>query len=205
MKTALSAFAALLCTVIMLNSCTISKSSTAAEKPALETPNETTSASCFIHLKDGTIKQFKTLKLVTGIMTSPHLLADNKEVINGKDIIAYQNQKHYAVSSKILTSTKNGTVAAETLPGFAVKVISGKLNVYCRKYYNGTNTGEEYFLQSGNDGYIVSYTKAVLKNMIKEDAKAMEYFNSKAKVSAKAKKILTAVKIYNDGPMMTKN
>jgi len=205
MKTAISACTMLVCTVFMLNSCTVSKNSIEVQKADIKTPNETTSASCFIQLKDGTIKQFNTLKLVTGIITTPHLLGDNKVVINAKDIIAYQNHKHYAVSSKILTSTKNAAVAAETLPGFAVKIISGKLNVYCRKYYNGTNTTEEYFLQNGNDGYIISYTKAVLKSMLKEDAKALEYFNSKTKISPKSKKILTAVEIYNNGQLMTKN
>lgn len=205
MKTALPAFAVLVCTAMMLTSCTISKNSVDVQQPEPEAPNEPTSASCFIQLKDGTIKQFKTLKLVTGIMTSPHLLGDNKEVINGKDIIAYQNNKHYAVSSIILTSTKHATVAAETLPGFAVKVLSGKLNVYCRKYYNGANTAEEYFLQSGNDGYIIAYSTTVLKSLIKEDAKALEYFNSKSKVSPKSKKMIAAVEIYNNGQMMTKN
>jgi hypothetical protein len=205
MKTALPAYAVLFCIVIMLNSCAVSKNSIAVQKADTEIPNETTSATCFIQLKDGTIKQFKTLKLVTGILTSPHLLADNKEVINGKDIIAYQNHKHYAVSSQILTSTKKSAVAAETLPGFAVKVLSGKLNVYCRKYYNGSNTADEYFLQTGNDGYIVSYSNAVLKSMIKEDTKALEYFNSKIKVTPKSKKILAVVEIYNNGQLMTKN
>ena len=133
------------------------------------------------------------------------MLGDNKEVIDGKDIIAYQNHKHYAVSSQILTSTKKSVVAAQTLPGFAVKVVSGKLNVYCRKYYNGTNTTDEYFLQHGDDGYIVSYTKDVLKSIIKEDNKALEYFNSKAKVTPKIKKVLAVVEIYNSGQMMTKN
>lgn len=205
MKTALPAYAVLLCTVIMLNSCTVSKNSTVVQKADTETPNETFAANCFIQLKDGTIKQFKTLKLVTGVLTTPHLLADGKAVINGKDIMAYQNNRHYAVSSQILTSTKKTAIAAETLPGFAVRVLSGKLNVYCRKYYNGTNTTEEYFLQNGNDGYIISYSTAVLKSLIKEDSKAMEYFNSKAKVTPKSKKILTVVEIYNNGQLMTKN
>ena len=103
--------------------------------------------------------------------------------------MAYQNEKHYAVTAKVLTSTKDGRVAVETLPGFAVKVLSGKLNVYCRKFYNGGNTVEEYFLQHGNDGYIVAYSKEVLKDMLKEDAKALEFFNSKAKAITKIEKI----------------
>ncbi len=119
--------------------------------------------------------------------------------------MAYQNTRHYAVAAKILTSTKNGKVAVETLPGFAVKVLSGKVNVYSRKYYNGGNTAEEYFLQNGNDGYIVAYSKDVLKSMLKEDTKALEFFNSKTKVSPKSKKLLTAVQMYNNGQLITKN
>lgn len=203
MKPALG-YAVLLCTVIMLHSCTAGKNSIATQNATVETPNEN-AATCFIQLKDGTVKQFKTLKLVTGVLTTPHLLADGKEIIHGKEIMAYQNNRHYAVSAQILTSTKNAAVAAETLPGFAVKVVSGKLNVYCRQYYNGANTAEEYFLQHGNDGYIVAYTKAVLKSMIKEDNKALEYFNSKATGTPRSKKILAVAEIYNSGQLITKN
>ena len=204
MKTITPAIAVLLSGIILLNSCTVSKNSIVTDNTDVKTINDL-SASCFIQLNDGSIKQFITLKLVTGVLTSPHLLADDKEVIMGKDIMAYQNHKHYAVSSKILTSTKKGTIAAETLPGFAVKVLAGKLNVYCRKYYNGANTADEYFLQNGNDGYIIAYSKTVLKSMIKDDVKALQYFNSKSKVLPKSKKILAAVEMYNNGQMMTKN
>lgn len=189
--------------VITLNSCVSSKNSvvlTNAEKNTNEP-----GASCFVQLNDGTIKQYSSLKLVTGVLTTPHLLADNKVIIHSKDIMAYQNTRHYAVAAKILTSTKNGKVAVETLPGFAVKVLSGKVNVYSRKYYNGGNTAEEYFLQNGNDGYIVAYSKDVLKSMLKEDTKALEFFNSKTKVSPKSKKLLTAVQMYNNGQLITKN
>jgi hypothetical protein len=156
-------------------------------------------------LNDGSIQQYESLKLVTGVLTTPYLLANNKLVINSKDIMAYQDEKHYAVSAKILTSKKNSRVAVETLPGFAVKVISGKLNVYSRKYYNGGNTREEYFLQNGNEGYIVAYSKAVLISMLKEDTKALEYFNSRSKISPRSKKLLVAVQMYNNGQLMTKN
>lgn len=202
MKTIIPAIAVLLCGTILLNSCVVSKNSITLDqvKNITEGP-----ASCFVQLNDGSFKQFTNLKLVTGILTTPHLLGDDKVVINAKDIIAYQNNRHYAVSSKILTSTKTANVSVETLPGFAVKVLSGKLNVYCRKYYNGSNTAEEYFLQNGSDGYIVSYSKEVMKSMLKEDAKASEYFNSRTKESSRSKKILAAVQIYNAGQMMTKN
>lgn len=202
MKTIKPVLAALLCGTILLNSCTVSKNSTSIDE--IKTITEG-SASCFVKLNDGTIKQFTTLKLVTGVLTTPHLLGDDKVVINSKDIIAYQNNKHYAVSSKILTSTKSANVSVETLPGFAVRVLSGKLNVYARKYYNGSNTADEYFLQSGNDGYIIAYSKTVLKNMLKEDVKASEYLNSKTKVTSRSQKMLTAVEMYNSGQMMTKN
>ena len=198
------AIAVLISTTILISSCATSKNSADQEHTTLKNVNET-SAGCFVQLNDGTIKQFTTLKLVTGVLTTPHLLGDGKVVINSKGIIAYQNEKQYAVSSKILTSKKSANVSVETLPGFAVKVLSGKLNVYCRKYYNGTNTSDEYFLQNGNDGYIVAYSKDILKNMLKDDMNASAFFNSKTKVSPKSKKILTAVEIYNKGQMMTKN
>ena len=198
------AIAVLMSATILINSCSVSKNSTDQQQTTLKTVNETSSA-CFVQLNDGTIKQFTTLKLVTGILTTPHLLGDGKVVITAKEIIAYQDAKQYAVSAKILTSKKSACVSVETLPGFAVKVLSGKLNLYCRKYYNGTNTSDEYFLQNGNDGYIVAYSKDILKNMLKDDINASAFFNSTTKVSPKSKKILTAVEIYNKGQMMTKN
>ena len=204
MKKLIPAIAVLLCTAILLNSCAVSKNSITQQITTATKTNDA-STTCFVQLNDGTIKQFTTLKLVTGVLTTPHLLGDGKIVINAKEIIAYQNDRQYAVSSKILTSKKSGSVSAETLPGFAVKVLSGKLNVYCRKYYNGANTADEYFLQNGSDGYIVAYTKDVLKSMLKDDINASSFFNSKAKVSPMSKKILAAVEIYNKGQMMTKN
>jgi hypothetical protein len=203
MKKAILSMAAFCSIVISLNSCVTSKNSVVLQN-AEQNTNEP-AASCFVQLNDGTIKQYSSLKLVTGVLTTPHLLADNKVIIHSKDIMAYQNTRHYAVAAKILTSTKNGKVAVETLPGFAVKVLSGKVNVYSRKYYNGGNTVEEYFLQNGNDGYIVAYSKDVLKSMLKEDTKALEFFNSKTKVSPKSKKLLTAVQMHNNNQLITKN
>ena len=204
MKNFIPAIAVLISITTLLNSCAVSKNSTDQQQTAVKNENET-SSTCFVQLNDGSIKQFTTLKLVTGVLTTPHLLGDGKEVINGKDIIAYQNDKQYAVSAKILTSKKSANVSVETLPGFAVKVLWGKLNVYCRKFYNGANTSNEYFLQNGSDGYIVAYSKDVLKSMLKDDINASAFFNSKTKISPTSKKMLAAVEIYNKGEMMTKN
>lgn len=204
MKNFISAIAVLLCTTTLFSSCSVSKNSIDQQTTIVTNENEP-SANCFVQLNDGTIRQFTTLKLVTGVLTTPHLLGDGKTVIKPKEIIAYQDSRHYAVSSKILTSKKSASVSVETLPGFAVKVLSGKLNVYSRKYYNGASTSDEYFLQNGNEGYIVAYSKDVLKTLLKDDINATAFFNSKSKGTASSKKILTAVEIYNKGQMMTKN
>ena len=204
MKNIVSAIAMLLITTALLNSCAVSKNSIDQQQTTVTNANEA-SPNCFVQLVDGTIKQFSTLKLVTGVLTTPHLSGDGKVVINAKEIVAYQNDKHYAVSSKILTSRKSANVSVETLPGFAVRVLSGKLNVYCRKYYNGASTSDEYFLQNGSDGYIIAYSKDVLKSLLKDDMNASAFFNSKTKISPTSKKMLTAVEIYNKGQMMTKN
>ena len=70
--------------------------------------------------------------------------------------------------------------------------------------FTPANTVDEYFLQHGNDGYIVAYSKEVLKSMLKEDSKALEFLNSKTKVSPKSKILLTAVQMYNNSQLITK-
>ena len=79
------------------------------------------------------------------------------------------------------------------------------MNVYFRKFYNGNNSVEEYFLQQGNDGAIVAYSSNAMKEMLKDNAKALEYYNSNAKVSPKSKKILAAAELYNNGDFFSKN
>lgn len=204
MKKILLQSAAVLCLLATLNSFTEVKhpgSQQTVGSALLPEP----STACFVQMNDGSIRHFKTLRLISGILITPHLLADEDIVIKAKDIMAYQNEKHYAVSPKILTSKKNSQVGVGTLPGFAIKLLSGKLNVYVRKYYNGGNTAEEYFLQSGEEGFIVSYTREMLKTMLGEDTKAMAFFNSKTKESKKTNKLLVAVEMYNTSQLMTKN
>lgn len=204
MKNIIPAITLLFCAAILLFACAVSKNSIVIQKSNSENTNAEP-VGCFVQLNDGSTKQFASLELVTGVLTTPHLLGDSKIIINSKDIKAYQDKNRYAVSAKLLTSNKAGYVAVEALPGFAVKVLSGKVNVYCRKYYNGSNTAEEYFLQYGSDGNIIAYSGDVLINMVKEDTKALEYFNSKSKVSPKSKKILVTIQMFNNGQLITRN
>ena len=190
--------------VILITSFSISNHAVAQAKAVVLTTEEAP-AACFVQLNNGSIQQYSTLKLITGVLITPHLLADNKVIINAKDIKAYRNDKHFAVSDKSLTTNKTSLVAVETLPGFAVRIVTGKMNVYCRKYYNGSNTVDEYFLQHGNDGQIVSYSSELMKNILKDNAKALDYFNSKAKVSPKSKKLMVTADIYNTGELISKN
>lgn len=164
-----------------------------------------TTLNCFVVFNDGTVKSYTSLKLVTGLFVTPHLLADNQIIINAKDIRAYQNTEHYAVSAKALKTSKTGNVASETLPGFAVRVAKGKINVYSRKYYNGSNTVDQYFLQAGDEGEIIAYSSEVMNELVKDNPKVSDYYNNKLKISPKSKKLLATAELYNNSQLLSKN
>ena len=205
MKNRFAAITALLCASTIFHSCAVSENAVTVKNEGAATSNQL-SKTCFVQLNDGSIKQYHSLKLVTGVLTKPHLVANDKEVINTKDIIAYQDKSHYAVAAKLLTGKRSGAVPTETLPGFAVKILSGKLNLYRRSYYNGANTTAAYFLQEGEEGHIIAYSKEALQIMLGEDKKALHYFNSKTKKAAQSKIIIATVAMYNgNSQLLTKN
>jgi hypothetical protein len=162
-------------------------------------------ASCFVQKNDGSIDYYTSLKLVTGVFASPYLLADGKTKIYSAGIKAYQNQDHYAVSQLYFETGHKSKVAKETLPGFAVRIAKGNLNVYCKKYYNGTKAVDELFIQSGTEGKIVAYTPEILNELIKDHPEAVNLLNSKKKINPVSKKLLAVAEIYNRGQMMSKN
>ncbi len=190
---------AALCSFVLLFSCFVFVNHVAAQPKADISPSEENNKNCFVKLKDGSIREYVTLKLVTGVLVSPHLLANDKIVIKASDISAYQSDKHFAVSYSSLITPRTAMVSVETLPGFAVRVVTGKMNVYARKYYNGGNAVNEYFLQHGTDGEIVSYSSEMMRSFLKDNAKALDYYNSKVKFSPRAKKLLATAQIYNTG------
>ncbi len=203
MKKLLSTLALLLCVIFLLQSCATSKNTLDDRKADIQNSKEENYSS-FVQMNDGSIQNYGSLKLVTGVLVTPYLLADGKIKINAKDIKAYQNDEHYAVSQTLLVTGRKSRVAVETLPGFAVRMVKGKLNVYCKKFYNGQRVVDEYYLQAGSDGEIQKYSASLLNELIKDSPEAYAFFNTKKKGSM-AQKLQIAVLLYNDNELMTKN
>ena len=165
---------------------------------------ETTTA-CFIQKKDGSIQNFSSLKLVTGIFKTPHLLADDKIKIEAKDVAAYQNNEHFAVSAENIEGERKAKVAISSLPGFAIRIAKGRLNVYSRKYYNGKNAVDELFIQEGNNGKIVAYAPELMATILKEHPEALQALNSKGKFNNFTLQLQAVADIYNQNQLMSKN
>ena len=97
----------------------------------------------------------------------------------------------------------NSHVAIEALPGFAVRGVKGRINVFSVKYYNGHNTTEKLFLQAGEDGEVVPCTKHMLNDIIKESPEAVAVLDSKA--MPENKRMQAAVEAYNNVKLISKN
>jgi hypothetical protein len=160
---------------------------------------------CYVELTDGTLKKYASLKLVTGVFKAPHLLADDSIVINTANIRAYQNEMGYAISQKEFTEGRKSYVSKNVLPGFALRVVKGYINVYSLKYYNGHNTTEKFYLQNGDEGQIVSYTPELLLDLLKENPDALAMLTAKNKEQAVSKRLIIAVEVFNNSKVISKN
>jgi hypothetical protein len=154
------------------------------------------SHSCFVEFTDGRVAYFTSLKLVKGIATTPHLLGDGKVRIKSKHIKAYQNNEHYAISQKVYNPKRLSYVAIESLPGFAVQIAKGKLNIYVRKSYKDNKAVEEYFMQTNNDK-IMEYSYESMMEVIKNNPEATGFFNSQ-KYKAARPILRTTAEMYNN-------
>lgn len=204
MKKPLFTTGLLLISTIVLNSCATSSISHVQHKADIANSKETT-AECFVQMNDGTIKHYNSLKLVTSPVSSPYLLADGKLKIRAGKITAYQNKDLYAISQKTFSGGHITHVATETLPGFAVRTVKGKINVYCKKYYNGQTAVDEYFLQSGDAGKIVPYSPVLMNELVKDNSQAYSFFNNKKFKGSLPEKLHATAHLYNNGQLMTKN
>ncbi len=204
MKKPLSLTGLLLSSILLLNSCATNSITRAARRADIANSKETAS-ECFVRLNDGTIKHYQSLKLVTSPFSTPYLLADGKTRIKAKQIEAYQNKDHYAISQKTFNCGRISHVATETLPGFAVRTVKGKINVYCKKYYNGQAAVDEYFLQVGDAGNIMEYSPGLMSELVKDSPEAYSFFNSKKFKGSLPEKLHATAHLYNDGQFITKN
>lgn len=159
--------------------------------------------SCYILKKDGSVVTFKSLKLVTGLFTSPHLLAEGKIKISGDSIMAYQDADHYAISQDYINDCRKSKVAVDALPGFAVRIAKGHLNVYSKKYFNGAKAVEEFYIQSGDTGKIVRYNQLVMEELLKDQQGMKELLNARDK--SLSEKLQVIAEAYNQQQSITKN
>lgn len=189
-----------MCVSMLLNSCATVKNSVESEEGGNEKMTE--KADCYVVLKDGTLKNYSTLKLVTGIFKTPHLLGDGNVEISPADIKEYKDANYYAIAQKDFYTKVKTHVATNVLPGFAVREIKGTLNVYSIQFYNGSNIYKKYFLQKGNDGKIIPYTAQLLNEYAKDN---MEVKNFLAKKKSKQKQLLAIVNNYNNSVSFSKN
>lgn len=203
MKKTLPLAALLISSLALFNSCATSSVSVAQRKSDIENSKES-SVACFVQMNDGAIKNYNTLKLVTSAFSTPYLLADGKTRIKASQITAYQNQEHYAISQKTFCCGRKSHVATETLPGFAVRTVKGKINIYCKKYYNGQVVIDEYFIQAGQNGQIMAYSPSLMSDMIKDNPEAYTLFTSKKFKGNLTEKLHATAHMYNDGQLMSK-
>ncbi|MEO6490141.1 MAG: hypothetical protein ABIO04_09400 [Ferruginibacter sp.] len=205
MKNYLYPAACLLSGLVLINSCSTSSISKSERETAYVNSKETASSTCFVKMNDGTIKTYSTLKLITGTFINPYLLADGNVKIKAGQIVSYQNANHFAVSQKTFCCGRMSHVATETLPGFAVRTVKGKLNVYCKKYYTGQSVVDEYFLQAGNDGLIKPYSPELMNQLVKDNPEAYQFFNNKKFKGRTPAKLQATALLYNGDQSITKN
>jgi len=183
-------------------SCVVNQS---LEKSAVEFKSGKELTGVFVKKKDGQVIYYSSLELVNGAFTAPHLLADGKFKIKADEILAYQTSSHYAISQELIANARKSYISKETLPGFAVRLIKGKLNVYCKQYYNGRAAVDEFYIQAGNDGEINKYTADLMKKLVGENEEAMSFLNDKNDKASLLNKIQSAASVYNNFNAVTQN
>ena len=196
---------ALLLAIVCIQTSSVAMNNDLFDRGVVSKKGKEANADCFIQKKDGTIENFKSLKLVTGVFKTPHLLADGKIKIEAKDIAAYQNSDHFAVSDQNIEGERKAKVAIGSLPGFAVRIAKGKLNVYSRKYFNGKNSVDELFVQEGSNGKIIPYSAEGIASILKDHPEALNALNNKKNYSNVTQQLQAVADIYNQDQLMSKN
>ncbi|MBL0056886.1 MAG: hypothetical protein IPP31_12045 [Chitinophagaceae bacterium] len=204
MKRTLPLIPLLMAIVTLLISC--SASNQLSNDPLVPALNEKpTLTNCFIHKTDGTVVNYQSLRLVNTVFRQAYLLADGKTRIYPAELLAYQTPEYYAVSQKQFANGHKSFVSMDCLPGFGIRVTTGKINVYTKKFYNGSIAADEYYLQKGTNGPIRAYSKKMMKEVLQDDEQAQAYFFGKGKTVPLGEKILVTASILNRDPSLSKN
>ena len=204
MKRSLPLILPFLSIILLLNSCATGKNSVTDFKP--DSPNvKENNSICFVQKNDGSIQNYTSLKLVNAVFNDAYLLADSKTRIYPKEIKAYQDNYQYAISQNSFTNGRKSYVAIDALPGFAVQIAKGKLNVYCKKFYNGAHAVDEFYLQTGDNGPIKVYSKQLMNEILKDNAEAFTFFNNNIKDASLLKKLQALAAVINNDHLISKN
>jgi hypothetical protein len=150
--------------VLLFTSCTVNK--TLTNELSFDIKNKDVDQVSYVRFKNGQMLYCQTLELKKGIFTSPHLIGDGWYKIETADVAEYKLNGQLAISEEKLNDKKHASVAIDALPGFAVQIIKGDLNVFHRKYFNGRNAVNRYYLQIGNEGPIMLYNTKEMKELI---------------------------------------
>ena len=194
-----------ICVALLVNSCSAGKNSIILSQPTVEREADepdAKNAECYVEMNDGTIKKFSKIKLVTGILTTPYLVADGELKILPTQIKAYKDANNYAISQKEFYNKNKTHVAVNVLPGFAVRELKGEVNVYSLEYFNGSNRYKKFFLQKGYDGEILPYTAELLKEYAGNNIEIKKFVTKK---KTKQKDLLVVIENYNNSKSLSKN
>lgn len=160
---------------------------------------------CFVQWNDGSFSFFNSLTLSTGVFKEPRLLADDELEISSKQIIAYQNEEHYAISQEHFKMGRKSIVAVETLPGFAIRVAKGKLNVYSAKFNKGQHSYDQYYVQDGDKGPILACTNEFMSELLQKDPTTFDFVYSQMSGTAKNKKLQQLASLQKTNQGLTRN
>jgi hypothetical protein len=153
--------------MFFLSACSVNHSLQHVEVSQSGKP-EKMEGNSFVRFKNGHMLYCQTLELKKGVFVTPFLLGDGWYKIKAGEVDQYQIDGELAVSESQLNDDRSSRVAKNALPGFAIRSVSGSLNVYQRKLFNGRTTYDRYYIQWGNEGQIVKYSPDALKKMLKE-------------------------------------
>ncbi len=167
--------------LVALASCSTTQNIAAITEANEEPIDFTQSPSCIVYHTDGTVATYHRLKLVTGVLKTPYLLADNAIKLEPETIHAYESNGVYALSQKSFATGARGRIATRVLPGFAVKEVSGPINLYSLQVSNNNYITKKYFLQKGDNGVVVPYTATVLKDWFGNNTSIANFVKNKQK------------------------